>query len=37
MRAVRRRLRRVYNPWQWRLWTSAIISFGLTVLVGAFA
>jgi hypothetical protein len=35
MRAHRRRLRRVYNPWRWRLWGSAGISFALTVLVGS--
>ena len=36
-RAVRRRLMRVYNPWQWRLWLSAILCFGLAILAGVFA
>jgi hypothetical protein len=34
MRAIRRRLRRVYNPWQWRLWASALISVGVMALIG---
>jgi hypothetical protein len=37
LRAMHRRLRRVYNPWRWRLWASAGISFALTVLIGSFA
>jgi hypothetical protein len=37
VRALHRRLRRVYNPWRWRLWASAGISFALTVLIGSFA
>ena len=33
-RTLRRRLRRVYNPWRWRLWASAALAFSLSVLVG---
>lgn len=35
-RTLRRRLRRVYNPWRWRLWASAAFAFGLSVIVGLF-
>lgn len=35
--AVRRRLMRVYNPWRWRLWASAIFCFFLSILFGIFA
>jgi hypothetical protein len=37
LQALRKRLRRVYNPWRWRLWASAGISFALTVLIGSLA
>jgi hypothetical protein len=36
-RTLRRRLRRVYNPWRWRLWASAAFAFGLSVIVGLFS
>jgi hypothetical protein len=36
-RAVRRRLMRVYNPWRWRLWTSALFCFGLSMFAGLWA
>jgi hypothetical protein len=36
-RSVRKRIRRVYNPWRWRLWASAVLAFGLSVLAGLFA
>lgn len=32
--AVRKRLMRVYNPWRWRLWASALVSFGFSMLAG---
>jgi hypothetical protein len=25
---------RVYNPWRWRLWASALVSFGFSMLAG---
>jgi hypothetical protein len=31
---LERRLRRVYDPWRWRVWGGAALSFALTVLVG---
>lgn len=33
-RSIRRRLRRVYDPWRWRLWGSALLEFGLSALIG---
>lgn len=33
-RALERRLRRVYDPWRWRIWGGAALTFGLTVLFG---
>jgi hypothetical protein len=33
-RTLRRRLRRVYNPWRWRLWASAAFAFVLSVITG---
>ncbi len=36
-RSVRRRLEKMYNPWRWRLWAAAAITFGLSALVGQFA
>lgn len=36
-RSVRKRLERMYNPWRWRLWAAAAITFGLSALVGQFA
>ena len=35
--AVRKRLLRVYNPWRWRLWASALVSFGFSMLAGLVA
>jgi hypothetical protein len=35
--AVRRRLQRVYNPWRWRIWASALVSFGFSMLAGLIA
>jgi hypothetical protein len=35
--AVRKRLMRVYNPWRWRLWASALVSFALSMLAGLLA
>ncbi len=32
--AVRRRLQRVYNPWRWRIWASALVSFCFSMLAG---
>lgn len=32
--AVRKRLMRVYNPWRWRLWASALVCFGFSGLAG---
>jgi len=31
---ARKKIRRVYNPWRWRLWAAALFSFGLSILVG---
>jgi hypothetical protein len=36
-RAMERRLRRVYDPWRWRIWGAAALTFGLAVLSGLFA
>jgi hypothetical protein len=36
-RAIRRRLQRVYNPWRWRLWASALFCFGLSMIAGLWA
>ena len=36
-RSLRRRIRRVYDPWRWRLWAAAIFAFGLSMLAGTFA
>jgi len=33
-RAVERRLRRVYDPWRWRIWGGAALAFGLAILTG---
>jgi hypothetical protein len=35
-RALERRLRRVYDPWRWRIWGGAALTFGLAVLSGLF-
>jgi len=35
--AIRKRLLRVYNPWRWRLWASALVSFGFSMLTGLVA
>jgi len=34
---LRRRLRRTYDPWRWRLWGAALFAFGLSALFGVFA
>lgn len=31
---LERRLRRVYDPWRWRVWGGAGLAFALTVLIG---
>lgn len=33
-RMLRQRMRRVYDPWRWRLWAGAILAFGISMLVG---
>jgi hypothetical protein len=33
-RALRNRMRRMYDPWRWRLWVSALLAFGITMLIG---
>jgi hypothetical protein len=33
-RVLRNRMRRMYDPWRWRLWAGAILAFGITMLVG---
>ncbi len=33
-RALRRRIRRVYDPWRWRVWAGALLAFGIAALVG---
>ena len=35
--AVERRLRRVYDPWRWRIWGGAALTFGLAILSGMLA
>jgi H+/Cl- antiporter ClcA len=35
-RSLRRRLRRVYDPWRWRFWGAALFAFGLSMLAGLF-
>ena len=37
LRAVRKRLMRVYDPWRWRLWGSSLFSFAFSVLAGLLA
>jgi hypothetical protein len=36
-RAVERRLRRVYDPWRWRIWGGAALTFVLAILSGLLA
>ena len=36
-RAMERRLRRVYDPWRWRVWGGAALTFGLAILTGMFS
>jgi hypothetical protein len=36
-RSIRRRLRRAYDPWRWRLWGAALLTFGLSALIGTLA
>jgi hypothetical protein len=36
-RSVERRLRRVYDPWRWRIWGGAALTFGLAILSGLLA
>ncbi len=36
-RALRRKIRRVYDPWRWRLWAAALLAFGISALVGLLA
>jgi hypothetical protein len=31
---LQRRMRRMYDPWRWRLWAGAILTFGISALVG---
>jgi hypothetical protein len=33
-KALRRRLRRAYDPWRWRMWGAALLTFGLSALIG---
>lgn len=33
-RILRQRMRRMYDPWRWRLWAGAILAFGISILVG---
>ena len=35
--AVERRLRRVYDPWRWRMWGGAALTFCLAILSGMLA
>jgi hypothetical protein len=32
--AMRKRIQKVYDPWRWRIWGAAILTFGIAVLVG---
>ena len=36
-RMLRQRMRRMYDPWRWRLWAGAIMAFGISALVGLVA
>jgi hypothetical protein len=33
-RMLRQRMRRMYDPWRWRLWAGAALAFGIAALVG---
>ena len=33
-RAMERRIKRVYDPWRWRVWGAAALTFGLAILTG---
>lgn len=33
-RLLQKRMRRMYDPWRWRLWAGAILAFALSALVG---
>jgi cytochrome c biogenesis protein CcdA len=33
-RMLRQRMRRMYDPWRWRLWASAVLAFAISALVG---
>lgn len=33
-RMLRQRMRRMYDPWRWRLWAGAVLAFGIAALVG---
>jgi hypothetical protein len=35
--SMERRLRRIYDPWRWRIWGGAGLTFGLAVLFGVFS
>jgi len=35
--ALERRMRRVYDPWRWRIWGGAALTFGLAMLAGLLA
>jgi len=32
--AMRKRIQKVYDPWRWRIWGAAVLTFGIAVLVG---
>lgn len=36
-RLLRNRIRRMYDPWRWRLWAGALLAFGLSMLIGLLA